>query len=177
MNTRVCTLISTAIVSVLSVGHASAGDHGFAWDYKNISGAACQAQIGKEAADFDRAPNFIVNATPPEARTPRRVVCPIVRDNVLPSKAIDASVTVSPGVKECSFFSMDNAANVVVEVPPSASETLTSGGVTKVTYYFALSEGQIAFDGFFSIRCTLGPLEVVWGYNAGELTDSTDNNA
>jgi hypothetical protein len=173
MNVRVLPAISIALTTVFLAAPASAGDHGFGWDYKNHSGAACQAALGKEEVDFERGPNYIANVAV-EGRSLRRVVCPIVRDNVNPSKAIDASVTVSAGVKDCTFFSMDNAANVVAQVSPSSSETLNGG---KVKLYFALSEGQVAFDGTFSIRCTLGPLEAVFGFNAGELTDSTDYGA
>jgi hypothetical protein len=173
MNVRVFCVLSAGVASVLLSAASSAGDHGFGWDYKNHSGAACQAALGKEEVDFERAPNYIANVAV-ESRSPRRVICPIVRDNVNSSKAIDASVTVSDSVKDCTFFSMDTAANVVAQVSPTSSETLNGG---KVKLYFALSEGQVAFDGSFSIRCTLGPLEAVYGYNSGELTDSTDYGA
>ena len=52
-------LIGLALVSPSSPGHA--GDSGVGWDYKIISGAACQPQIGAQAGDFERYPFSIRN--------------------------------------------------------------------------------------------------------------------
>lgn len=171
---RLLVLMSSAILTtLLSASPTFAGDHGFAYDYKNYPGLACQPQFGTESGDFQRSTSYIVNVAIREGGV-RRVVCPITRDNASPSKAIDASVTVSSEIKDCSFFSMDRAGNIVAEVFSNQSEIV---GPSIVRLYFALSEGQIAFDGMFSIRCTLPPLTAVYGYNVGELTDSTDTNS
>jgi hypothetical protein len=139
------------------------------WDYKNYSGSGCLSQLAGDADLLDRAPNLIQHSGGPRERQVR-VMCPIARDNVLPSTAIDASVTVTPGV-ECTFFSIDRAAGIVAAVQPSSSEDYTP---TIRKYYFWLVEKQIAFDGTFSIRCTLNPGQAVFGYNVGELSETTD---
>jgi hypothetical protein len=96
-------------------------------------------------------------------------MCPVVRDNVLPSKLIDASVTVTPEV-ECTFFSADMTGKIVAAVPTSSHDDLAPG-VRK--FYFVLEEPQVPFDGSFSIQCTLDPVEAVFGYNVGELREKS----
>jgi hypothetical protein len=162
-------LIATASATTCMLAastHATAAD--VSWDYKNYAGAGCLAQLAADTPLLDRGTNMIQNSGGPRDR-PVRVMCPVVRDNVLPSELIDASVTVSPDV-ECTFFSADMAGNIVAAVPTSSYEDY-SWNVRK--YYFVLKQDQVPFDGTFAIRCTLNPGQAVYGYNVGELGTST----
>jgi hypothetical protein len=166
--------VSIAVASLAVVGltaPAHAGDHGSGYDYKNYSGTGCLSQLARDAGLIDRAPNLIQHSGGPRERQVR-IMCPIVRDNVLPSRAIDASVTTTLGV-DCTFFSVDRAAGIVAQVQPSSAEDF---GPNVRKHYFVLKESQTAFDGTYSIRCTLSPGQAVFGYNVGELTDTTDTN-
>ena len=140
------------------------------WDYKTHPGNACFAQFGYQSDFLDRAPNYVVNVGF-DQREGLRIVCPIVRDNA-ESSQIDASVTTTRGVS-CSFFSMDRAGNTVGEFRENATDNMDPSG-TVLKRYFSVPKSEVAWNGYFAIRCTLPPLEAVYSYMSGELAETTD---
>ncbi len=166
MNIRNLFIATASVTTCILAAPAQATDDGYGWDYKNYAGAGCLAQLAADTPLLDRGTNLILHSGGPRERFVR-VMCPLVRDNVLPSQLLDVSVTVSPGV-ECSFFSADMAGKIVADVAWSSYEDYNSF-VRK--YYFVVKENQIAFDGSFAIRCTLNAGQAVYGYNLGELRE------
>jgi hypothetical protein len=151
-------------------GPTHAGDKGPGWDYKSHPGNSCFAQFGHESGYLDRAPNYLVNVALNQ-KEGIRVVCPIVRDNAQPSE-IDASITTTRGVS-CSFFSIDRAGNTVGEFQEYATENMNSSG-SILKRYFSVPKNKVTVDGYFVIRCTVGPVEAIYNYMSGEYADSTD---
>ncbi len=164
---KVCISIAALALAVLSTpSHASKAF----WDYKTHPGNACFAQFGYQSAYLDRAPHYVVNVGL-DQREGLRIVCPIVRDNAEASE-IDASVTTTRGVS-CSFFSIDRAGNTVGEFQEYKTDNMDPGG-TILKRYFSVPKSEVAWNGYFAIRCTLGPLEAVYSYMSGELAETTD---
>lgn len=149
-------LIALVLISLTSQSYA--GDHGKGWDYKFLSGAACQPQFGAQVGDFDRDPFSI--------RT-------IVRDTVT-EHDLDIGVTVTTGVK-CSFQIMNFKGDQVSDLSPSDTQSVD---VDRETQYFLVkADPNIDPDGFvgyYALYCTLPPDAQVFSYGSGELAETTD---
>jgi hypothetical protein len=163
-------LIALALISLTSQSYA--GDHGKGWDYKFLSGAACQPQFGAQVGDFDRDPFSIRNVSS-EPPVERSVICPIVRDTVT-EHDLDIGVTVTTGVK-CSFQIMNFKGDQVSDLSPSDTQSVD---VDRETQYFLVkADPNIDPDGFvgyYALYCTLPPDAQVFSYGSGELAETTD---
>jgi hypothetical protein len=139
-----------------------------AYDYKIHPGSQCQATVGAEAGYFDRgAGGFIFNTSASDLR----VECPILRDNSFPAQ-LDVGIWVDSafgGTISCTFWSMDSSGTPVVAL----TQSVTFSGPGAQPIYWAVDPSQTAFDGTYSIQCTLPPLGFVYRYIGGEdaLTD------
>jgi hypothetical protein len=144
-------------------------NQGAAYDYKIHPGSQCQATVGAEAWAFDRgAGGFIVNSSAGDGQ----VECPIIRDNSFPAQ-LDVGIwldTALGGTISCTFWSMNSAGAPVAELPQS----VTFSGPGAQPIYWAVAPSQTAFDGTYSIQCTLPPLGFVLRYIGGENAPTDD---
>jgi hypothetical protein len=154
-------LIGLALVAFASQGAA--------YDYKVHPGSQCQATVGAEAIYFDRgAGGFIFN----NSQFDLRVECPILRDNSFPAQ-LDVGIWLDmafAGTISCTFWSMNSGGAPVAQLPQS----VTFSGPGAQPIYWAVAPSQTAFDGTYSIQCTLPPLGFVLRYIGGENAPTDD---
>jgi len=167
MRTYSGTIAFTWVVVLGLAGPTQAGSV-YQWDYKNYPGAACLPETIETYPGVYRQPNRIQHGGW-KGDVPMRVICPIVRDNVLPSPSIDASVTGSPDL-DCRFWSIDPAGVPAASVGYSSYEDFSP---TVRKFYYVLKHNQTPFDGTFTFRCTLMPGQFIIQYNVGELTQGS----
>ena len=163
----------TSLALICLAGPSTAGDgEGIGWDYKTLPGAACQPQIGAQAGDFERQPDYLINVSKdPEART---VICPIVRDTVH-ERDLDIGVTVTEGVR-CSFFRMNFKATQIVNFNPTEIQDLGDGRI--INYFLVKADPNVdpeGFVGYYALQCALPTDGQLFSYGSGELAETTDH--
>jgi len=159
-------LLSRSLIGLALGALVSTNAAGF--DYKHLSGAACQPQIGAQAGDFERFPHSILNVS----GVGRTVICPIVRDSALPGD-MDIGVTVTRGVR-CTFSSMSPSGDPTPNSPfaPTSTEAVD---VDRENQFFFLPGNVTVFDGYYALQCTLPPGTEVFRFVAGEAAETGSN--
>lgn len=180
---QLATVLTTCslILAPWTIPSASAAD---LYDVKNYPGLGCQAHDGDQEVDLNHVANssyFVLpsgalqlrGGTWNEATTPRKVTCPIVRDdyanaNGTAGNAPGANVGVNVWVNNtgaanalsCTLFS-NNQWGIAVAV----SNANAPAGISQMNLDVNAS---VAFVGQYTLQCTLPPNSSVFSYRVFE---------